>query len=110
MSRFQAGALVVYGNLGVHEVEGVGLRHFCDEPAREYYTLRPYFSDSHDRSYIPTAKAGGAGGGVWGIAAGSRQASAGDFALKLHGYFLVRIFSSRMLSWSARSPTFIIWC
>ena len=58
MSRFQAGALVVYGNLGVHEVEDVGLRRFCDEPAREYYTLRPYFSDSHDRSYIPTAKEG----------------------------------------------------
>ena len=58
MSRFQAGALVVYGNLGVHEVESVGLRRFCDEPAREYYTLRPYFSDSHDRSYIPTAKEG----------------------------------------------------
>ena len=56
MSRFQAGSLVVYGNLGVHEVEGVGLRHFCDAPAREYYTLRPYFSDSHDRSYIPTEK------------------------------------------------------
>ena len=56
MSRFQAGALVVYGNLGVHEVEGVGLRRFCDESAREYYTLRPYFSDSHDRSYIPTEK------------------------------------------------------
>lgn len=56
MSRFQAGALVVYGNLGVHEVEGVGLRRFCDEFAREYYTLRPYFSDSHDRSYIPTEK------------------------------------------------------
>ena len=56
MSRFQAGALVVYGNLGVHEVEGVGLRRFGDESAREYYTLRPYFSDSHDRSYIPTEK------------------------------------------------------
>lgn len=56
MSRFQVGALVVYGNLGVHEVKGVGLRRFCEEPAREYYTLRPYFSDSHDRSYIPTAK------------------------------------------------------
>ena len=56
MSRFQAGALVVYGNLGVHEVEAVGLRRFCDESAREYYTLRPYFSDSHDRSYIPTEK------------------------------------------------------
>ena len=50
MSRFQAGALVVYGNLGVHEVEGVGLRRFCDEPAREYYTLRPYF-------WIPTIAA-----------------------------------------------------
>ena len=58
MSRFQAGALVVYGNLGVHEVEAVGLRRFCDEPDREYYTLRPYFSNSHDRSYIPTAKEG----------------------------------------------------
>ena len=56
MSRFQAGALVVYGNLGVHEVEGVGLRQFGDESAREYYTLRPYFSDSHDRRYIPTEK------------------------------------------------------
>lgn len=56
MSRFQAGALVVYGNLGVHEVEGIGLQNFCDEPAREYYTLRPYFSDHHDRSYIPTEK------------------------------------------------------
>lgn len=56
MSRFQAGALVVYGNLGVYAVENVGLRRFGDEPAREYYTLRPYFSDSHDRSYIPTEK------------------------------------------------------
>lgn len=56
MSRFQVGALVVYGNLGVHEVEDVGLRRFGDEPAREYYTLRPYFSDSHDHSYIPTEK------------------------------------------------------
>ena len=25
MARFQAGALVVYGNLGVHEVEWIGL-------------------------------------------------------------------------------------
>ena len=58
MSRLQAGARVGYGNLGAHEVEGGGLRHFSDEPAREYYTLRPYFSDSHDRSYIPTAKEG----------------------------------------------------
>ena len=57
MSRFQAGALVVYGNLGVHEVEGVGLRRFCDESAREYYTLRPYFSDSHEAALRPVTPA-----------------------------------------------------
>ena len=56
MSRFQAGALVVYGNLWVHEVEGVGLRRAAMSPPEEYYTLRPYFSDSHDRSYIPTER------------------------------------------------------
>lgn len=58
MSQYQAGTLVVYGNLGVHEIEAVGPQSFCGEPAREYYTLRPYFSDSHDQSYIPTAKEG----------------------------------------------------
>ena len=31
--------------------------------------------------------AGGAGGGVWGIAAGSRQTASGGFALKPHGDF-----------------------
>ena len=58
MAQYQAGTLVVYGNLGVREVECVGPQSFCGEPAREYYTLRPYFSDSHDRSYIPTEKEG----------------------------------------------------
>ena len=58
MSKYQAGTLVVYGNLGVHEIESVGPQSFCGEPAKDYYTLRPCFSDSHDRSYIPTAKEG----------------------------------------------------
>ena len=58
MSEYQAGMLVVYGNLGVHEIENVGPQSFCGEPAKDYYTLRPWFSDSHDRSYIPTAKEG----------------------------------------------------
>ena len=49
---------MVYGNLGVHEIESVGPRSFCGEPAKDYYTLHPYFSDSHDRSYIPIAKEG----------------------------------------------------
>ena len=58
MAKYQAGMLVVYGNLGVHEIEAVGPQSFCGEPAKDYYTLRPYFSDSHDRSYIPTEKEG----------------------------------------------------
>lgn len=58
MVKYQAGTLVVYGNLGVHVIETVGPQSFCGEPAKDYYTLRPYFSDSHDRSYIPTAKEG----------------------------------------------------
>ena len=58
MAKYQAGMLVVYGNLGVHEIENVGPQSFCGEPAKDYYTLRPYFSDSHDRSYIPTEKEG----------------------------------------------------
>lgn len=56
MAQFQAGTIVVYGNLGVHEVENVCKKSFAGEPAREYYTLRPYFTDSNDRSYIPTDK------------------------------------------------------
>lgn len=47
---------MVYGNLGVHEIENVGPQSFCGEPAKDYYTLRPYFSDLHDHSYIPTEK------------------------------------------------------
>lgn len=58
MPQYQAGMLVVYGNLGVYEIEKVGPQSFCGEPAKEYYTLRPYFSDSNDRSYIPTEKEG----------------------------------------------------
>lgn len=32
MSQYQAGTLVVYGNLGVHEIEAVGPQSFCGEP------------------------------------------------------------------------------
>ena len=56
MSKYQSGMLVVYGNLGVNEIEKVGPQSFCGEQAKDYYTLRPYFSDSHDHSYIPTEK------------------------------------------------------
>ena len=34
MAQYQAGMLVVYGNLGVHEIETVGLQSFCGKPAK----------------------------------------------------------------------------
>ena len=56
MSQFQNGQIIVYGNLGVYEVENIAPMSFGDGCFREYYTLRPYFSDSNDRTYIPTSK------------------------------------------------------
>ena len=34
MAQYQAGMLVVYGKLGVHEIEAVGLQSFCGKPAK----------------------------------------------------------------------------
>ena len=34
MAQYQAGMLVVYGKLGVHEIETVGLQRFCGKPAK----------------------------------------------------------------------------
>ena len=34
MAQYQAGMLVVYGNLGVHEIETVDLQSFCGKPAK----------------------------------------------------------------------------
>ena len=34
MVKYQAGMLVVYGKLGVHEIETVGLQSFCGKPAK----------------------------------------------------------------------------
>lgn len=43
MSRFQAGALVVYGNLGVHEVEGSGCGTFAMSPPESITPSGPIF-------------------------------------------------------------------
>ena len=32
MAQYQAGMLVAYGKLGVHEIETVGLQSFCGKP------------------------------------------------------------------------------
>lgn len=45
---------MVYGKLGVHEIETELLR----KTGENHDTLRPYFTDSHDHSYIPTVKEG----------------------------------------------------
>ena len=34
MAQYQAGMLVLYGKLGVHEIETVGLQSFCGKPAK----------------------------------------------------------------------------
>ena len=34
MAQYQAGMLVVYGKLGVHEIETVGLQSFCGKPTK----------------------------------------------------------------------------
>ena len=34
MAQYQAGMLVVYGKLGVHEIETVGLQSFREKPAK----------------------------------------------------------------------------
>ena len=34
MAQYQAGMLVGYGKLGVHEIETVGLQSFCGKPAK----------------------------------------------------------------------------
>ena len=34
MAQYQAGMLVLYGKLGVHEIEIVGLQSFCGKPAK----------------------------------------------------------------------------
>ena len=34
MAQYQAGMLVAYGKLGVHEIETVGLQSFCGKPAK----------------------------------------------------------------------------
>lgn len=34
MAQYQAGMLVVYGKLGVHEIETVGLQSFCGKSAK----------------------------------------------------------------------------
>ena len=34
MAQYQAGMLAVYGKLGVHEIETVGLQSFCGKPAK----------------------------------------------------------------------------
>ena len=38
MAQYQAGMLVVYGKLGVHEIETVDLQSFCGFPRPQLYT------------------------------------------------------------------------
>lgn len=54
MALFHKGQLIIYGNIGVCEVESIGRMTFFGDSAKEYYTLRPFFTKNNDRIYIPT--------------------------------------------------------
>lgn len=53
MALFHPGQVIVYGNVGVCEVEGVRTMNLTGNISKEYYTLRPFFSQNSDRIYIP---------------------------------------------------------
>ena len=55
MALFHAGQIIVYGNLGVCKVEDISYMHFFEGAPREYYTLRPFFTKSNDKIYVPTS-------------------------------------------------------
>ena len=57
MAQYQAGMLVVYGKLGVHEIETVGLQSFCGKPAKITIPSTLFYGFPRPQLY-PTAKEG----------------------------------------------------
>ena len=57
MALFHPGQMLVYGNVGVCQVEAVGTPKFLRGESREYYTLTPVYSKHKEKSYLPTGTA-----------------------------------------------------
>lgn len=50
---FQIGQNVVYGSIGVCKIEAIGKLQFFNDSPRDYYTLRPFYTKSNDKIYVP---------------------------------------------------------
>lgn len=57
MVLFHPGQMLVYGNVGVCQVEAVGTSKFLRGESREYYTLPPVYSKHKEKIYLPTGTA-----------------------------------------------------
>lgn len=57
MALFHPGQMLVYGNVGVCQVEAVGTPKFLRGESREYYTLTPVYSKHKEKTYLPTGTA-----------------------------------------------------
>lgn len=57
MVLFHPGQMLVYGNVGVCQVEAVGTSKFLRGESREYYTLTPVYSKHKEKIYLPTGTA-----------------------------------------------------
>ena len=51
--KYQIGQYIMYGSRGVCRVEDIGTPKFLADAGKEYYTLRPPFTTSDERIYVP---------------------------------------------------------
>ena len=57
MVLFHPGQMLVYGNVGVCQVEAVGTSKFLRGESREYYTLTPVYSKHKEKIHLPIGTA-----------------------------------------------------
>lgn len=50
---FRIGQYIVYSNFGICRVEAIGKLNFIHNTQKEYYTLRPPYTTSNERIYVP---------------------------------------------------------
>lgn len=50
---YQVGQYIMYKNIGICIVEAIGKFCFFGEKEKEYYTLRPLYTNNNSRFYVP---------------------------------------------------------
>ena len=51
--KYHIGQYIMYRSKGVCKIEAIGKIHFSPDTGKEYYTLRPPFTTSDERIYVP---------------------------------------------------------